>query len=145
MLLPGGAGSGQAGAPPNTGGSSFGGAAGTEGEADAGTGGLAGEGNYVCPLPPLLPAEAPELGGIRSIEAGDLHSCALRANGFGVTCWGAGTSGQLGDGYEADSSIPVLVSGVTDLVAIAAGGAHTCALLSDASVACCVRDESGYN
>jgi hypothetical protein len=131
----GAAGSGQAGVPANIAGSSFVGDGGA-----AGVAGGAGEPAEVdsddCSLPPLLPGESPELGGIRSIESGYLHTCALRADGFGATCWGSGASGQLGDGHAANSSIPVLVSGLSDVRGSTGGVAHTCALLNAGGVAC---------
>ena len=50
-----------------------------------------------------------------------LHSCAVHDNGD-VSCWGAGSEGQLGQGNTDSYYLPQLVSGITDAVAVAAGG-----------------------
>jgi alpha-tubulin suppressor-like RCC1 family protein len=48
--------------------------------------------------------------------------------------WGLNTDGELGDGTTATSDVPVEVSGLRGVTAIAAGARHTLALLEDGTV-----------
>lgn len=74
--------------------------------------------------------------GVQSIATGSAHSCAVLING-GVNCWGWNAAGQLGDGTMTDRLTPVAVIGLESGVsAIAAGFAHTCALMTTGEVKC---------
>ncbi|NJK43845.1 MAG: hypothetical protein HC933_05765 [Pleurocapsa sp. SU_196_0] len=48
--------------------------------------------------------------------------------------WGLNGSGQLGNGTNVDQSIPTPVNGATNIIAIAAGGAHSLALRASGEV-----------
>jgi alpha-tubulin suppressor-like RCC1 family protein len=63
------------------------------------------------------------------------HVCAIAGSGT-AWCWGANSSGQLGDGTTASRNSPSAVSGGLLFTAIAAGGSHTCGLTA-AGVAYC--------
>lgn len=77
--------------------------------------------------------------GLRDVVAlagGRFHSCALFENGT-VSCWGRNDAGQLGSGAkEWQSTKPMPVKGLRDVVMIAAGVAHTCAALQDGTAVC---------
>ena len=77
--------------------------------------------------------------GWTAISAGDYHSCGVRA---GVAlCWGLNSSGQLGDGTNGASLVPVNVGGgggTPGWTAIFAGLGHSCGVR--AGVALCWGD-----
>lgn len=64
------------------------------------------------------------------LAAGDLHTCVLHADGA-VRCFGENYYGQIGDGTNRNRSFtPVTVQNVASASALAAGGQHTCARVS---------------
>ncbi len=77
---------------------------------------------------------------ILAITAHDGYTCVIASDNLAY-CWGANGSGQLGNNSTTDSLVPVAVnttgvlSGKT-MVAIAAGGGHTCAIASDNNAYC---------
>jgi alpha-tubulin suppressor-like RCC1 family protein len=76
-------------------------------------------------------------GGPNDAFAG--HACALLAGGT-VTCWGSNLDGELGNTtnfgkYKANPT-PKLVSGLTGVTQIDAGGDYSCARLSSGVVDC---------
>lgn len=91
-----------------------------------------------CPGSCLIP--------VVQVVAGVMHTCALRLDGV-VKCWGGNIIGQLGLGDISDRGdepdeingglLPAVDLGTGETaVAIAAGIAHTCALLQSGKVKC---------
>ncbi|HWL42744.1 MAG TPA: hypothetical protein VNQ73_07360 [Ilumatobacter sp.] len=65
-----------------------------------------------------------------TITAGQRHTCALDLTGK-AWCWGYGGDGQVGNGAAlGTNATPVAVSGTRTFSAIAAGDAHTCAVVA---------------
>ncbi|MEW6684124.1 MAG: S8 family serine peptidase [Nitrospirota bacterium] len=90
------------------------------------------------------PVSVSNLGGTAlAITADGSHTCALLSTAS-VRCWGYNPWGQLGNGTKAISvTTPVTVSGISSATAVAAGGGHTCARLSNSTVRCWGRNQYG--
>ncbi|MDI1476820.1 DUF4215 domain-containing protein [Polyangium sp. y55x31] len=79
------------------------------------------------------------------LALGSMHTCALLQDGS-IQCWGANANGQLGVGNsvmygdgseEMGDHLPFVRLGKNQrAVTLAAGAAHTCALLQDQSIRC---------
>lgn len=80
-----------------------------------------------------------------AVAAGDEHACALE--GGAVKCWGDNSQGQLGNGQSAHATaptpaahdfvtVPVTAIGVEGATVLAAGQAHTCAIVDAGAVMC---------
>ena len=82
------------------------------------------------------------------IAAGGYHTCALLTTGA-VRCWGHNAVGQLGYGHTSDigdNETPASAGDVDvggNVVQVAAGGNHTCAVLTNGSVRCWGEGSSG--
>ena len=78
---------------------------------------------------------------VTQLTTGWFHTCA-RTDSGGVRCWGRGNNGALGYGNTLSVGVSNTPADVGDVdiggvaVDIAAGAAHTCALLDDQSVRC---------
>jgi alpha-tubulin suppressor-like RCC1 family protein len=72
---------------------------------------------------------------VTKIAAGWYHSLALRSDGT-VLAWGRNDSAQLGFGSASASPtlVPTVVPGLTNVIALAAGEAHSLALKGDGTV-----------
>ncbi|MCE9600493.1 MAG: hypothetical protein K8S54_21220 [Spirochaetia bacterium] len=94
--------------------------------------------------------DVPVGGSVVQVAAGNLHSCALMANGA-VRCWGSNVNGQLGQnnttslGNSAATSIisagDISLGGVA--TQITAGYGFSCALLTTGNVRCWGYGNSG--
>ena len=94
---------------------------------------------------------------VKAIATGYFHVCAL-LNDDTVKCWGRNVYGELGQGHinnlgdgldengesEMGDNLPTVDLGINVVVkAIAAGGLHSCALLSDDTVKCWGNNSTG--
>jgi alpha-tubulin suppressor-like RCC1 family protein len=76
----------------------------------------------------LTPVPVASLGsGVGLIAAGANHSLAVKAGGA-MYAWGNNANSQLGNGSNANSATPVLLSSPTQVVAISGGARHTAAI-----------------
>jgi alpha-tubulin suppressor-like RCC1 family protein len=77
------------------------------------------------------------------VSTGAYHTCGLKMDGT-VKCWGRWNEGQLGRGTTNNSGgynqVPVAITNLANVVAIATGAYHTCALLVDGTVQCWGRN-----
>jgi len=71
-----------------------------------------------------------------AVSSGSLHACSVNSSGA-LFCWGTNDEGQLGDNSLEFKLSPSPVPGLaSDIVAVSAGGKHTCAIVSDGAVVC---------
>jgi alpha-tubulin suppressor-like RCC1 family protein len=87
-------------------------------------------------------ANAAAMTGFTQVAAGDDFTCGLKANGT-VWCWGANSTGQLGNNTTVSKKYPGQVTGLTGASQIVAGSAFACALKTDGTVACWGLNTSG--
>ncbi len=78
-----------------------------------------------------------------AISGGNYHTCAL-LDDSSLKCWGSNSVGRLGDGTSTQRLTPTAVnlSAGTVVTKVSAGGAHTCAIISDGSLLCWGSEES---
>ncbi|MGD0822404.1 MAG: Ig-like domain-containing protein [Desulfomonilia bacterium] len=79
------------------------------------------------------PAESLEAGGWVKAAAGWEHTAAIKVDGT-LWAWGYNSYGQLGDGTNADKSIPVKVGSGTTWATLAAGDHFTLAIREDGTL-----------
>jgi alpha-tubulin suppressor-like RCC1 family protein len=95
-----------------------------------------------APSNPAIPQGVSSSAQFVQVAAGGAHTCSLATSGT-VMCWGAGGSGQLGDGVGMDRSIPAAIAGDTRWLVISTGAVHTCAVATDQSAWCWGGNPSG--
>ncbi len=109
-----------------------------------GTAGELGDGNNTSSASPV---QVPSLANITAIATGGGPtdgdaSCAIVAGG--VSCWGNGFYGRLGQGAANPSSVPIGVVGLPGpATSVAIGYDHACALLGDGDIWCWGRGDLG--
>ena len=104
--------------------------------------GQLGNGTKVNSSVPVAVSTATTLANKRvvGIALAQYHTCAVDSDGA-AHCWGAGTTGRLGDGLNTDSTTPVAVSTATALsgrkvAAISLGYQNACTADSTGRAAC---------
>ena len=80
------------------------------------------------------PYQVPGLSGMIAVGAGHYHSLAVRGSDGVVFAWGRNNQGQLGDNSTTQRTSPVQVSGLSSVMAVAGGNAHSLALKADRTV-----------
>ncbi len=89
-----------------------------------------------------------------AVSVGPSHVCVVSRSGA-VSCWGHSASGaagpgatdscrdEEGPGTHACTFRPSPIPGIASARAVAAGGAHTCAVLADSTVTCWGANDAG--
>lgn len=82
-----------------------------------------------------IPVEVSGISNATSVSVGYTHSCALLSDGK-IKCWGRNNLSQLGDGTTVNSSIPVDVLNISNVVDIYSldRGNYNLALLSNGEI-----------
>lgn len=114
----------------------------------AGDAGQLGDGSRAGSAEPVMITGSGPLAGstVNLLTAGRAHTCALVAargaeDSQDLWCWGDNADGQLGDGSTTSRDRPVRVA--REVVDVAAGARHTCAVDEDAAVSCWGRNDDG--
>jgi hypothetical protein len=77
------------------------------------------------------------------ITGGANHFCVVRVNAA-VRCWGANSSGEIGNNSTSTAvRQPVNVSGLTQVAQVSAGASHTCARKTSGQVVCWGANDHG--
>jgi alpha-tubulin suppressor-like RCC1 family protein len=92
-----------------------------------------------CSIFPRAVSEAPHFA---SISAGDSLTCGLVTDGS-AACWGANSSGQIGNGTNVQSPVPSRVFGAANFTAVEAGGRYARGLDASGIAYCWGNDEFG--
>ncbi|PKN20150.1 MAG: hypothetical protein CVU65_17735 [Deltaproteobacteria bacterium HGW-Deltaproteobacteria-22] len=75
------------------------------------------------------PVPGPSFNGVVSLDAGSQHTCIALSNGE-ARCWGINEYGQLGNDQHAGyRETPVVPIGLVQVLTLACGDDHTCAVV----------------
>jgi alpha-tubulin suppressor-like RCC1 family protein len=95
----------------------------------------------LSPVQVKNPAGSGPLTGVASVTTGFFHTCALLTDKT-IDCWGNAAYYQLGNGSNADKSLPVKVlnglgtAALPAVISVSAGLYNTCAVISDHTARC---------
>ena len=99
--------------------------------------------NKPAPVAMLASGGGQTLGGVASVAAGGTFTLVLKGDGT-VLAAGYNLDGELGNGTSGSSVyVPVAVSGLSDVKAVAAGYYHALALRSDGTVWAWGKNDAG--
>ena len=90
------------------------------------------------------PVQVASLHDVGTVASGLFHTCAVRNDGT-VWCWGRQLDPERPavEARSVDQTMPTQVPNIANVVTIAAGDTHDCALRTDGSVWCWGRNENG--
>ena len=109
-------------------------------------------GNNLAPTPSNIPVAVTGISTATQVSVKLNHTCAVLADDATtedvdeagmVQCWGGNNQGQLGDGTNTESLIPVAVMGIDTATQVSAGYDYSCALLEDTTVWCWGSNRDG--
>jgi alpha-tubulin suppressor-like RCC1 family protein len=82
-----------------------------------------------------VPVLVSGLSGVVAIGAGEDARCSFAVKNDGTLwSWGENSKGQLGDGTLINRNVPVMVPGLSGIMAVSAGWGHAMALQNDGTV-----------
>jgi alpha-tubulin suppressor-like RCC1 family protein len=86
------------------------------------------------PLPPQAGPPA-FLNNVVAVGTGYYFSCVLRSGGA-VLCWGTNSKGELGDGTQTASAVPVRVAGGLEFARLFVGDDRACGITAEGNAYC---------
>ncbi len=92
---------------------------------------------------PVSTSLVPDSFTVAHIEIGTTHSCAISVAGA-AWCWGQSTFGRLGTTASSNAVTPTATASLGGTASkVAAGGTHTCALLTNETISCFGNNNMG--
>ena len=92
---------------------------------------------------PVYTSFVPDWFTVAQIEIGNTHACAISVAGA-AWCWGDAASGRLGTTASSNAVTPTATASLgSTATQVAAGAAHTCALLTTGSITCFGSNDKG--
>ena len=92
---------------------------------------------------PVYTLLVPDSFTVAHLEIGTTHSCAISVAGA-AWCWGQSTFGRLGTTASSNAVTPTATASLGGTASeVAAGGAHTCALLTNGTISCFGNNNMG--
>ena len=92
---------------------------------------------------PVYTSLVPASLSVTHLEIGESHSCAVSAVGA-AWCWGQYSYGRLGTTASSNAVTPTATASLGGIATeIAAGGAHTCTLLTAGTITCFGNNNTG--